>query len=675
MANNRQQDFWSDPAFLGLPAEEKRKVLLRLDSAFAGLPRDEQDKVLGLAAAPPSLLGEFGAGGLEATVGAPTAVEAAQQFGGGLPYLLRHPLESAKMMGSAAVKAHGAAREAGLERMRGPGLASKAVGALQYTASGVPLLGPALVLTGEELARGDISYARAAGRTVGTLATLGAGRAGLTTRGIPKPPKLAGFTRTKVAGVVVPRIAGEATGAVLTTKVAGLLKGSLVGERLVRLAKFQQKRINLALNHIAERITKAEGRGKVYEMPADAFKGGAKALKDRAKPIYENIRAITSELAPSAPERIGAMTGQVKARYMRYQGKVKAVAQRMTELLSDLDISEMLGQDPDVANTLRTRLATLQTAERLTVPFETFKSTRSALIKLRSRAFKAGKDNAARLLSEAVDAVNDSAGELLKAIDDQRGTTLAKDWRTANNWWRRASLSEDLAEMVDSVTEGTRPSTQAAIGDIPVPPTIGGKTFVTKLRAMKGEIEKVYGERAYTQLETLGDILVRGQKTGGIVGHFMTLQAMMMAMSIPAVGYAGYVTGGIGGAVAGAFLGPGLLLGGEMAIGKVAAIAMTTSGGRAALIHLFRTKAGTAAAAYAATRVLDIANQNTERVPEGGLPTPPAPQAIEVGPADLRQDTEIMLQAKEGEITPAEANQQIPRRRRAIRLLRPPPQE
>ena len=624
---------------------------------------------------PPSLLGEFGAGGLEATIGAPSLGEAGQQFLEGAPYLLRHPLESAKLMGSAALEAHREAAGVGLRRMREPGLVSKGVGALQYAASGVPLLGPAMVLTGEEMARGDISLARGAGRTVGTLATLGAGRAGLTTRGIPKPPKLAGFTRTKVAGVVIPRAAGEATGSVIISKIADLLRGSLVGEKLVRLAKFQQKRINLALNRIAERITKAEGRGKVYEMPADAFKGGAKALKDRAKPLYENIDRITSELAPGATERAAALTGQARVKFMHYQGKVKAVAKRMTELLSEQDIKDMLGLDPDIATTIRTRLATLQTAERLTVPFETFKSTRTVLINLRKRASKAGKNNAARLLSEAIDAVDDAAGEMLKAIDNQRGTTLAKDWRTANNWWRHASLSEDLAKMVDSVTEGTRPSTQAAIGDIPTPPTIAGKTFVTKLRAMKGEIEKVYGQKAYTQLETLGNILTRGQKSGGIVGHFMTLQAMMMAMSVPAGAVAGYTQGGIPGAVGGAFLGPGLLLGGELIIGKALAAAMTSSGGRAALTHLFRTKAGTAAAAYAATRVLNIANQNTARDTEGGLPIPPQPQAIEVGPADLRQDTEIMLQAKEGEITPAEANQQIPRRRRAIRLLRPPPQE
>lgn len=657
-------------------------MLLRFDSAFAGLPKGEQDKVLGLTG-PPTFAdvaratgGEFGAGGLEGTIGAPSLKEAGQQFLEGAPYLLRHPLESAKMMGGAALEAHREAAGVGLKRMREPGLVSKLVGAGQYVASGVPLVGPAMVLTGEELARGDITYARAAGRTVGTLATLGAGGAGLTTRTLPKPPKLAGYTRTKVAGVTIPRIAGEATGSVIITKVAGLLKGSLVGEKLVRLAQFQQKRINLALNRIAERITKAEGRGKVYEMPADAFKGGAKALKDRARPIYENIDNVVQEMRPGAsPERIAQLPGPSQIRYRRYQLNIRGLEKRMNALLADLEIQEMIMQDPEVGSAIRTRLESIGRGERTPLPFESYQNARTSLMTLRKRANRAGNNRASLLLSEGVQAVDEAAKSMLKYIDGERGTTLAKDWGLANNMWRRASLSEDLAKMVDSVTEGTRPSTQVAIGDVPVPPTIGGKTFVTKLRAMKSQIEKVYGPKAYTDLEKIGNILVRGQKAGGIVGHFMTLQAMMMAMSVPAGAVAGYTQAGLPGAIGGALVGPGLLLGGELVIGKALASAMTSSGGRAAVIHLFRTKAGTAAAALAAIRVLNIANQNTERDTEGGLPLPPQPQAFEVGPVDLRQNTEIMLRAKEGEITPDEANRQIPRRQRAIKLLRPPPQE
>ncbi|KKM87561.1 hypothetical protein LCGC14_1267660 [marine sediment metagenome] len=472
---------------------------------------------------PPSLLGEFGAGGLEATIGAPSLREAGEQFLEGAPYLLRHPLESAKMMGGAALEAHREAAGVGLRRMREPGLVSKGVGALQYAASGVPLLGPAMVLTGEEMARGDISLARGAGRTVGTLATLGAGRAGLTRRQLPVPPRpKLGRTGVSVEGIRIPQAAGEATGGALVNKVRSLLEGSLVGEPLKRFSQAQQRIASLALKKVSDRITQGINRGWwKHEMPADAFHGGANALRSKARPLYENIDAITSELAPGAPERIGAMTGQARAGFMRYRGKVTAVAKRMTDLLSDLDIKEMLILDPDVASTLRSRLASLQTAERLTVPFETFKSTRTALMSLRRRASKAGKHNASRLLSEAIDAVDDSAGEMLKAIDSQRGTSLAADWRSANNMWRRAALSDELAEAIESVTTGARPSIQRAAGMRPVPPIVKGGALIERLKGMKKDIEGIYGEKAYRQMETIGEVLRRGQAAspGNIAGH------------------------------------------------------------------------------------------------------------------------------------------------------------
>ena len=146
----------------------------------------------------------------------------------------------------------------------------------------------------------------------------------------------------------------------------------------------------------------------------------------------------------------------------------------------------------------------------------------------------------------------------------------------------------------------------------------------------------------------------------------MTLSAVALGLSIP-----GAIIFGAPGVAAAA----AVTLGGEIVIGRMIASAMASPGGRSAFLHLLKTKAGTAAATHAAIRLVTVAVQNTERNMEGGLPAPPQPQAIEVGPADLRQNTEIMLRAKEGEITPAEANQQIPRRQRAIKLLRPPPQE
>ncbi len=489
---------------------------------------------------------------------------------------------------------------------------------------------------------------------------------------IPRKARL-GRTSVTIEGVRIPQALGEATRSVFWNKIRGLLQGSLVGKPLQALSQAQQRLANFSLKRIANRITLGAERGWwKHEKPAGAFHGGASALKDKARPIYKNIDDITNELAPGAPERIGAMTGQARVKFMRYQGKVKAVAERMTNLLSDLDIKELLGLDPDVASTIRARLATLQTAERLTVPFETFKSTRTALMSLRRRASKAGKNNAARLLSEAIDAVNDSAGDMLKAIDAQRGTTLAKDWLKANDMWRRASLGEDLGDLFRELTEGSRPSIQRELGMKPLTPTVRGKALIEKIELLQKDIEKVYGVQAYKNIEKIGEVLATGQRASpaNMAGHFMTLSAVIIGLTLPATLGGAAVAGAYG-----AVTMTGAALASELVIGRVLAAAIASKNGRAAVLTMLRTKAGSAAASLAAIKVVSLANANTERNMEGGLPAPPAPQAIEVGPADLRQDTEIMLSAKEGEITPAEANQQIPRRRRAIRLLRPPPQE
>ncbi len=261
---------------------------------------------------------------------------------------------------------------------------------------------------------------------------------------------------------------------------------------------------------------------------------------------------------------------------------------------------------------------------------------------------------------------------MLKAIDAQRGTTLAKDWLKANDMWRRASLSEDLGDLFRELTEGSRPSIQREMGMKPLTPTVRGKALIEKIEVMQKDIERVYGVQAYKNIEKIGEVLATGQRASpaNMAGHFMTLSAVIIGLTLPATLSGAAVAGAYG-----AVTMTGAALASELVVGRVLAAAIASKNGRAAVLTMLRTKAGSTAATLAAIKVVSLANINTERNMEGGLPTPPAPQAIEVGPADLRQDTEIMLQAKEGEITPAEANQQIPRRRRAIRLLRPPPQE
>ena len=91
----------------------------------------------------------------------------------GPAYAVRHPIESAKLIGGSLVEAHKRAAGIGLEKLRAPGLASKAVGAVQYLASGVPIVGPALVEAGEQFRRGDI--AGGTGTTLGISTGLALG--------------------------------------------------------------------------------------------------------------------------------------------------------------------------------------------------------------------------------------------------------------------------------------------------------------------------------------------------------------------------------------------------------------------------------------------------------------------------------------------------------------------
>ena len=490
---------------------------------------------------------------------------------------------------------------------------------------------------------------------------------------IPRRAKL-GRTSVTIEGVRIPQAAGEASRATAMGKIRGLLQGSFVGDPLRRLTQAQGRLANFALKRIANRVTLGAERGWwKHEKPAGAFHGGASALKGKAQPIYNSIDNVVKEVRPGvSPEQIAKLRGPSRVRYRRYQLFAHKVQKKMGELLADLEVQEMIALDPQVSQAIRTRLANIELGGMTPLPFEAYQSARSSLMTLRKRANKAGNNRASRLLHEGIEAVDEVAEDMLKYIDGERGTTLAKDWRRANDMWRRASLSEDLGDLFREITEGSRPSIQREMGMKPIPPTVHGKTLIEKIELLQKDIERVYGAKAYKDIEKIGEILATGQRAapGGIAGHFMTLSAVIVGLTAPAT-----IGGALVGGTYGAVTMTAAALASELILGRVVAAAIASKNGRAAVLTMLRTKAGSAAAILAAIKVVSLANQNTEHNMEGGLPTPPAPQAIEVGPADLRQDTEIMLQAKDGEITPAEANQQIPRRRRAIRLLRPPPQE
>ena len=108
----------------------------------------------------------------EATIGAPTLGQAVSQFAEGAPYMARHPIESAKMLGRGILESHAEAAAVAKRQMARPGLAHKMVGALRYGVSGVPIVGPMLVQAGEQTAEREGGYWKALGTTLGAATWL-----------------------------------------------------------------------------------------------------------------------------------------------------------------------------------------------------------------------------------------------------------------------------------------------------------------------------------------------------------------------------------------------------------------------------------------------------------------------------------------------------------------------
>lgn len=97
-------------------------------------------------------------------------------FTEGIPQMLRHPINSAGLLGEAALKSHTDAADIALRQMHEPGVLPKAIGGVRYLVSGIPIIGPALVQAGEQMRNGDI--AGGLGTTAGVGSMLLAPKAG-----------------------------------------------------------------------------------------------------------------------------------------------------------------------------------------------------------------------------------------------------------------------------------------------------------------------------------------------------------------------------------------------------------------------------------------------------------------------------------------------------------------
>src|SRR5690348_9398655 len=102
-----------------------------------------------------------------------------KDIGAGFKEMAGHPIESAKLLTHGIIDPMQATAQAGLERMRKPGLGNKIAGGAEYLEGGVPLIGPWLAGAGHQFESGDIAggVGTMAPAIVAPLAERGAGLA------------------------------------------------------------------------------------------------------------------------------------------------------------------------------------------------------------------------------------------------------------------------------------------------------------------------------------------------------------------------------------------------------------------------------------------------------------------------------------------------------------------
>jgi len=618
-----------NPEFRRLPFEQQVAVMAHVDPEFAAIPEADRAEVWRSVMADPELLrlalfGEEPAAeprqgflrSLGRSFGIPTSVEEWKQAEENLRMMQRGGVgawwEGARMLPGAILSSM---EEPIVQAIRRGDLVRTPRGFVPRNWQGVaalleagtaPVGGAAVAEAGRQLGRGEVQEAvgTAAGLGLSTLATGGV-------RARPAQPRLPGRAAAEVAGVKIPLMPGVKTGSWAAIQIRELLEGSLVGAPLKKLRAAAQEQVNAALGEIANRISVHRLRGRTFETPADAFSGAVEALRTRGQQLYGQIDAVTKTLRPSTPARV-LTTAATRPHapqvlhYRQYLFKSEKLGDTIADLLDDVDVKALLAADPELSRGVQSYLAGVQAARIRGLPIEAYQGARTGLISLRKRLSAAGKERAARLVGGAVSAVDDTTEAFLKAIDAQRAaagtpSNLVRQWRVANALWRRAKVTEEVAEIFRLTRVGPQPSILERLGIKPPPAAIRGATLRKKLEALGDDLKKVYGERNTANLMEVAAILETGRFGQNFAGHFLTLATVAGAIG----GVVGLVTGS-----------PRAALGTVVSFdvgAYIMAAAMANPLGTSLVRQLARLTPGTPEATFYAIRLVDIAQRETEK--------------------------------------------------------------
>jgi hypothetical protein len=296
--------------------------------------------------------------------------------------------------------------------------------------------------------------------------------------------------------------------------------------------------------------------------------------------------------------------------------------------------------------------------EATVVTWEELQRARSAQARIAATASQRSIRRDAHI---AVEQIENKMDDIIQRAGTNEVTreAIKTVYAEAKATWSQAQAMNDFGRVLGKATEGVSPELLGGFVT-PRPQVVKAKGVLKAVGAVKPNLRRLtqaFGKEGAKDIVHILELIDRSQQGGSLGGALITIGSLAKGIHSLAVGN-----------VAGAVKDVAATYGGLWAISR----ALARPQGRGVVTRFFEAvaKGDTAARLnFLAQKIVEVAEDGKTK------PLSPPPIAIEVGPADLRQNTEIMLRAKEGEITPAEANRQIPRRQRAIKLLRPPPQE
>lgn len=528
----------NDPAFLQLPAQEQKKVLLKIDPQFKALPEDQQNLVIGRLHFPQPRAPQPERG--EEVKGDPAgpAAKVAKGFGGravdtvkGLYHMVAdpptekekasHPPGSFEMQGRAALPLYrlkegfvsgekeaaaqtkqSAADTAALAKNKEYGAA--AVQAAKTGVTGAAMLDPfatGSVTNINELQAQGKGY-EAAGAGIFDALTLAIGSKWARGK-LPSSatvgklssiaPKVVEIEGTKFI-VPISEAEESAVASKGGLKQAQYKKAGIGAKEFDELNRYNQAAAREVIRRVAQKTSGMTG--PMSESAGRAAGQAGDAVLNQARPMY---RALDAALNSNPTLRV--------------------VTRNMSEIIQGaMRKAEKFGAPP---------MAKGMSAPGLrTPPLESYIQARSVLSDL---AYKSKDAMVRRAMQSALDVMD---ADIEKAMKSSGIPDMHENFLQAQSLWAKGKAIQRVSEALDKATPGV-PTELQAKGLSPRPPEIKPASLAQQLRKLdaKGDLTRGFGETQKKALYQVADILDRQTPVGLPAGQAKLWDAVKHAVA------------------------------------------------------------------------------------------------------------------------------------------------